>query len=124
MKFKILIFSGLLLILATVTVISCGKSSGYNSGNGNGNGNPPPSGNTLTISGMAFSPATLTVTAGTKVTWTNSDYTNHTVTADDGSFDSGSFAQGASYSKTFTVVGTYKYHCNIHSTMKGTIIVQ
>ena len=37
---------------------------------------------------FAFAPATLTVKAGTTVTWTNKDEDPHTVVADDGAFRS------------------------------------
>ena len=54
----------------------------------------------------------------------NSDSTAHTVTANDNGFDTGSVDGGAS--KTFTAPsapGTYDFHCNIHSTMKGSLRV-
>lgn len=80
--------------------------------------------NAVTISGFAFSPASITVPVGTKVTWTNQDSTTHTVTADDGkTFDSGNLANGATFSFTFTTAGTFAYHCAIHSSMKATVIV-
>jgi plastocyanin len=80
--------------------------------------------NAVTISGFAFSPASITVPAGTKVTWTNQDSATHTITADDGkTFDSGNVATGGTYSFTFTTAGTFAYHCAIHSSMKATVIV-
>ncbi len=85
---------------------------------------PAPSGNSVSISGFAFSPASLTVSVGTTVTWTNNDSTTHTVTSDSGAFSSGNLANGKTYSYKFTTAGTYAYHCSIHSYMKGTVIVQ
>ena len=80
--------------------------------------------NAVTISNFAFSPASITVPVGTKVTWTNQDSATHTVTADDGkSFDSKGVAQGATYSFTFTTAGTFAYHCAVHPDMKATVIV-
>lgn len=78
---------------------------------------------------FAFSPATLTIKAGTTVTWKNTTSVGHTVTSDDGkSFDSGTTnpiaAQGGTFSFTFTTPGTFAYHCEIHPFMKATIIVQ
>ena len=78
---------------------------------------------------FAFSPMTLTIKVGTKVTWTNMTQAPHTVTSDDGtSFDSGISnpiaASGGTYSFTFTKAGTFPYHCQIHTSMKATIIVQ
>jgi plastocyanin len=80
--------------------------------------------NAVTISGFAFAPATITVPVGTKVTWTNQDSTDHTVTADDGNaFDSGNIANGATFSFTFTTAGTFPYHCAIHPSMTARVIV-
>ncbi len=81
-------------------------------------------GSSVTIQGFAFSPATLTVSVGTKVTWTNKDGTTHTVTSDSGVFNSGNVANGASYTYTFNTAGTFAYHCSIHSNMTGTIVVK
>jgi plastocyanin len=77
---------------------------------------------------FAFSPASLTIKAGTTVTWKNSTAASHTVTSDDGkSFNSGTsnpIASGATFSFTFNTPGTFAYHCAIHPTMKATIVVQ
>ena len=81
-------------------------------------------GNSVTILNFTFSPATLTVKTGTKVTWTNNDSVTHTVTADQGAFDSKFLSPGDSFSFTFTKAGTFSYHCNIHHSMTATIIVQ
>lgn len=82
------------------------------------------SGTAASIIDYAFSPASITVKAGSAVTWTNTGSAPHTVTADDGSFDSGSLANGATFSHTFAKAGTFTFHCAIHSTMKGTVVVQ
>ena len=81
-------------------------------------------GSAVTIANFSFQPATMTVAAGTTVTWTNTDSAGHTVTADDGSFKSGTLASGATFSQTFATVGTFAYHCSIHSSMKATVIVK
>lgn len=80
--------------------------------------------NAVTIQNMAFSPVTLTVKVGDKVTWTNQDSVGHSATADDNSFDTGVFSQGQSKSITFSKAGTYTYHCSAHPNMQATIIVQ
>ncbi|MGO9197209.1 MAG: plastocyanin/azurin family copper-binding protein [Acidimicrobiales bacterium] len=66
---------------------------------------------------------TIRIKVGTVVTVVNHDGVTHTWTAIDGTFDSGPIKPGASYSFTFTKAGTYRYHCTIHTFMKGTIIV-
>jgi plastocyanin len=76
------------------------------------------------ISDFAFSPATLTITTGDTVTWTNSDPVVHTATSTTGAFDSSDLAEGASFSFTFTTPGTYDYLCTPHPTMTGQIVVQ
>ena len=83
----------------------------------------PASGSVVNIVNFAFSPGTLTIKAGTTVTWTNNDSTTHTVTLDDGSCDAGQVKAGSTGSLTFGVAGTYPYHCAIHPTMKGTVVV-
>lgn len=85
---------------------------------------PASTGNSVTIANFAFSPKTLMVKTGTKVTWTNMDSVTHTVTADQGAFNSGPLASGNNFSFTFTKAGSYAYHCMIHPTMMATIVVQ
>ena len=80
--------------------------------------------NNVTIQNFAYSPASLTVKVGDKVTWTNQDSIGHSATADDNSFDTGVLAQGQSGSETFSKAGTFTYHCSVHPNMKATIIVQ
>jgi plastocyanin len=81
-------------------------------------------GTSVTIKDYAFTPATLTVPAGTTVTWTNNDPVPHTATASDGSFDSGNLNPGQSFSFTFATPGSFSYVCQYHAGMKGTIVVQ
>ncbi|MHB8162895.1 MAG: cupredoxin domain-containing protein [Methanoregula sp.] len=83
--------------------------------------------NSIAIKNFAFNPSPLTVKVGTVVTWTNQDSTPHTIVSDTGSpvqFSSDTLPDGASYSFTFNQAGTYPYHCSIHPSMKGTIVVQ
>jgi plastocyanin len=75
----------------------------------------------VTIKSFKFSPTPLTVAKGTKVTWTQTDDTIHTVTADDKTFNSGNLAMGKTFS--FTVEKTVSYHCDIHQYMTAQIVV-
>jgi LPXTG-motif cell wall-anchored protein len=70
-----------------------------------------------------FVPKTITVSAGTTVTWSNNGQSAHTVTG--ASFNSGNLNPGQSFSHTFTAPGTYAYHCQYHANlgMVGTVIV-
>jgi plastocyanin len=91
---------------------------------------PVPEENRVTIQNFVFSPPTMNVSPGTRVTWVNKDTVLHQVTSDaSGSnaegaiFSSRVLATGESYSFTFTGSGTYLYHCSIHPLEKGTINV-
>lgn len=77
----------------------------------------------VAIADFAFGPATLTITAGDTVVWTNEDAMIHTATSVSGAFDSGDLDQGESYSLTFTTPGTYDYLCTPHPSMTGRIVV-
>jgi plastocyanin len=102
------------VLIASVVVISCSKNDN-NSNNNNSN--------QIGMRGMVFSNTNLQVKTGVTVTWVNDDNTTHTVTANDGSFDSGNIAPGATFTHTFNAVGSVAYHCTIHPTMTGTIVV-
>jgi plastocyanin len=78
---------------------------------------------TVAIADFAFAPASLTITVGETVTWTNEDQAVHTATSTSGAFDSGELAQGDSYALTFTTPGTYPYLCTPHPEMTGQIVV-
>ena len=89
----------------------------------------------VSIEGLAFKPATITVAAGDTVTWTvtQSIGAQHSVTsgkpggADVGkAFDSGFGLQnnGDTFQFTFDTPGTYDYFCQVHPTqMTGQVVV-
>jgi plastocyanin len=77
----------------------------------------------IDISQFKFAPASITIKAGTKITWTNQDTAPHTATADNSSWDSGTLQKGQSFSFTFNKAGLVKYHCEIHPNMTATITV-
>lgn len=76
------------------------------------------------MAGRVFRPASLTVNTGTTVRFINDDDRAHTVTATGGGFDSGIMGAGVTWSRTFTVAGTYAYLCALHPDMTGTIAVR
>ncbi|HMH68711.1 MAG TPA: cupredoxin family copper-binding protein [Pinirhizobacter sp.] len=85
----------------------------------------PPPGPRVQIQNFAFMPKTLTVSAGSKVVWTNLDEEPHIVTSAGGNFRSSpGLDTNDSYSFTFDKPGTYTYYCSIHPMMVGTIVVQ
>lgn len=81
---------------------------------------------TVTIERSRFDASTLDVAVGTTVRFVNEDPFDHTVTSIDGSpvtFDSGVMVEGAEFEITFDRPGTYGYFCEIHPTMRGTVVV-
>jgi len=76
----------------------------------------------INIQNFAFDPAEITVPVGSTVIWTNNDPVPHQITSD--SFSSPTLDQGSTFSQKFTAAGTYAYHCSIHPSMVGKIIVQ
>lgn len=80
----------------------------------------------VTIDNFTFAPASITIPAGTTVTWTNRDDIPHTVvSADDPrAFKSKALDTGDTFSFTFSKPGTYSYFCSIHPKMTAKIIVQ
>jgi plastocyanin len=106
------------ILLIALMVISVGLLSGCNQQQ-----TTTKEANTVTIRDFAFDPETLTVKAGTNVTWINEGPSVHTITAS-GLFDSGEIIKGDSFKYAFNTVGTFNYSCSIHSSMKGKIIVE
>jgi amicyanin len=79
----------------------------------------------VSIDNFTFTPQTLTVKAGTTVTWTNRDDIPHTVASASNAFaKSQALDTDDSYSFTFTTPGTYQYFCYIHPRMVGSIVVE
>jgi plastocyanin len=84
---------------------------------------PPQETNTVVIDNFSFIPQTLTVPAGTKVTWINRDDVPHTVVSVDKQFKSHPLDTDEKFSRVFNNPGTNDYFCSIHSHMTGKIIV-
>jgi len=89
------------------------------------------SGTSVNQASPGYAPSTITVVRGVNATvaWTNSDSVVHTITSvtvptGAQSFDSGDLKAGGTFSYTFTVAGTYTFHCDYHTWMKGTVIVK
>jgi plastocyanin len=135
-------------VLAGVVVLAaalagCGGSgepaAGTSSTAPSGGGAGASGGNagTVTTHLLSFGPTTVTVRAGTTVTWHDGDAIGHTVTTGayqiggdglrtsekpDGRLDM-PLAQGTDVRFTFAKPGTYTYFCSIHKGMNGTVVV-
>ncbi len=110
-------------VALALLLVGCKSSdtTGPGGNNNNNNGGNPPA-NSVTIASFAFSPDTLTVTAGSTVTFQNNDAVGHTATADDGTWDTGTIAGGSSATHTFATTGLFEFHCAIHASMKHAFI--
>jgi plastocyanin len=76
------------------------------------------------IDNYSFTPADITVSAGTTVTWVNQDDVPHTVRNNDGTIKSKALDTDDKYSMTFDKPGTYEYFCSIHPKMTAKVIVK
>ena len=128
--------SFVLFAAATFTLFGCGSttSSSTTAASGGSNtpaasGCTPKSAHDVCINAaFQFQPTTLSVPVNTTVTWTNNSTSAHTASTDPGAtspamFDTGTLQIGDSKTVTLTVAGTYHYQCNIHTYMKGTVVV-
>ena len=130
---------GLILVLmiiaaAAVIVALAHKSNSSNTSpvvqnNQTASTNPSgqPSTGTINIRDMMFTPSQITIAKGGSVTWTNNDTVTHTVIDDlsnVGGPASGDIPPGGKYSFTFNKTGSFQYHCRIHPSMRGTIVVK
>ena len=84
----------------------------------------PPDSTQIVIKDFMFAPNSLTVKAGSTVTWANKDDEPHSVVSDTGLFRSGAVDTNETFSFKFDKPGTYHFTCAIHPRMVGTIIVQ
>ena len=110
-RFAILLVVVFALGLSLAACSSSSKSSGSSSAD-------------ITIKDLAFT-VNAPVQTGSKVTVQNNDTVTHTVTSDDGKSFNVTVNPGKT--ATFTAPGdsrAYKFHCNIHSSMHGTLTVQ
>ena len=88
-------------------------------------GDKPASATAIKIDNFSFGPATITIPAGSTVTWTNRDDVPHVVTSDDNKmFKSKALDTDDHFSFTFAKPGTYNYYCAIHPKMTAKIMVQ
>jgi plastocyanin len=123
-----------------VVVAGCGNSDDGGGGDDAQNTEPPAEqgsaggggadtgsggGAKVSMKGIKFNPANVTVKAGDKVTWTNNDSVGHDVTGDNfKSGDAGGLQNGDTFAHTFDKKGTFDYVCTVHSGMEGSVTVK
>jgi plastocyanin len=118
MMMKRLYFSGAAVVLFAAVVLLARTSSA------SANAQPQAAAaQEVKIDNFSFGPATITVAAGTTVTWTNRDDIPHTVVST-GAFKSKAMDRDEKFSYTFAKPGTYSYFCSIHPKMTGKVVVQ
>ncbi|MGB9492130.1 MAG: cupredoxin family copper-binding protein, partial [Terriglobales bacterium] len=78
----------------------------------------------ITIDNFSFTPMTVTVKAGTTITWKNRDDIPHTVVSSDNLFKSKTLDTDDKFSFTPTKPGTYSYFCSIHPKMTAKLVVE
>jgi plastocyanin len=80
--------------------------------------------NQIVIKDFHFSPQTVTVKSGEKLTWINRDEEPHTVVSVEKQFKkSSALDTDQEFTITAGAPGTYTYFCSVHPKMTGTIIV-
>jgi len=76
----------------------------------------------IVITEYKFTPATVNIRINETVTWRNEGNVTHDVTIDNGLFDV-DLEAGETFSYIFNETGIYDYHCDIHPSMKGRVVV-
>jgi plastocyanin len=76
----------------------------------------------VAIRGNSYLPGQLNIRVGQKVSWNNEDQVAHTVSADGLTFGK-SMPSGAVFNFAFVKPGIFPYHCEIHPSMHGAVVV-
>jgi len=128
-RFRLLLFALLSMLGFGLVIVPVGPAASQAAPK---DAAPPAAGQEVGVDLVLFhaNPAQVEITTGTTVTWVNKepfDYPlfsgRHELQADDGSFASPSMAPGTRWSHRFLLPGTYRYHCEHHSDLAGTIVV-
>ncbi len=124
MHLKSLLLPGIAALVVAALALTLGQQSATTSGAKSSAAVVSKAGHvTIAIRNYAYLPASLTVKAGARVTWTNHDQTAHTATATQGALDTGTINAGKSSTIDFKHPGTYMYHCAFHAFMTAAIKV-
>jgi len=84
----------------------------------------PAATKSVSIKSTAFSPTSVTIKTGDRITWKNTDSKSHQVVSDGGLFASPILGANKTYSFTFTKAGTFHYHDGLYPSHKAKIVVQ
>ena len=123
------------LRLAAITLVGVGLALAAHGCGGDNKKNPTGPGGgtaadvTINIVGMAgansYSPSPDTVTVGQTVSWKNNDSITHTATDNGSAWNTGNIGAGnTSTPITMGTAGSFPYHCTIHPTMTGFLVVK
>jgi len=120
--------AGVLLTLTACGGGNASESNGTSSKESSSTETTPPPGQpgAVGMKDVVFVPQTITVPAGTKVTWTNDEELVHTVkdTSPLMTPESPTMNKGDTFSITYEKPGTYPYVCSIHPAMTGSVEVR
>lgn len=116
-----------LAVGAALATHGCGGDDDNPTSPGGGGGTPANV--TISIAANAgsnsFSPSPDTVTVGQTVSWKNNDVATHTSTADGMSWTTGNIAAGGTSTPiTMNTQGSFPYHCGLHPSMTGILVVE
>lgn len=128
-----IVIAAIVVVIGAVILISSNAGTGSNNANNSSTGAKTYN---VVIRGLSFIPTPIDITVGDTVIWTNNDTVSHTITSDAQSSDSQTAASGSStelhsetlapgqtYTHKFTTAGVYRYHCSIHTYMRGAVVV-
>jgi plastocyanin len=114
--------------------VACGGDDEESGGGGGGGGGSAGGGGGKAVAvlmrNIQFHPASVTVSKGGSVKWTNEESLGHDVTKTGGpgpefkSGDPGAMQQGDTFEQKFDSPGKIEYVCTVHANMKGTITVR
>src|SRR3954470_12615314 len=109
----------------STTVASSTTASAGSTGTSSGPGTSAAAGEqTIAIQAFKFNPTPLSTKPGKVTVAILDDGVPHSLTADDKSFDTGVFKkEDGPKTITLSKTGTFNYHCEVHSFMKGVIQV-
>jgi len=119
--------SSVLLALAfglSLSLAACGGGDDEGSAAGTGSDSGSATSGDVKIEAFAFKPGTVTVPAGTTVTWSNADSAAHTVKPNGNLFpESPNILGETTFDHTYDAAGSFPYVCGIHNYMTGTVVV-